>query len=122
MSLPAIARRIDLAVLRPAEGVVDEWNRPDRSVEVLVATFRGDLQPDRNLSGAVEGDSSREAAPAPVRFTVYADPGVELRAGDYVRRDPDDGLRYAVDGPGRLIGEGTHLAHVIATVSTVRRP
>jgi hypothetical protein len=117
MSLPALARRLDLALERKGTGApLDEWRQPTDAF-VTVATWRGDIQPIRAREVPVAG----EAAPMIVDTLVLADPGLVVYAGDRVRRDPADGIHYHVHGI-RRVGEGLALDHLEIDATAVRRP
>ena len=118
MSLPSIGRRLSLVVMRaPTGGLQDDWGNPTRTF-ADVAAFLGDVQPTRTR----EALQANDAGPSIVDHVVLADATVALYAGDLVRRDPDDGRRWRLMGPGRRIGEGLRLDHVEADAQVVVGP
>lgn len=113
MSLPRSARRLTIVVMRPVptttEPLEDAWGRTIRAPDPLtgdppeVLRTKGDIQ-SRVSRGRSGGEVPQSNAAGPV---VGSDVGftdvLDIRAADFLRIEPDDGLRYnviRVDRPG----------------------
>lgn len=112
MSLPAIARRVDLVATRvlPGSGPQDDWGRTPRAAPVTVASWRGEVQPRKARGGAGEVQTADGQGPAVGDHIVFADV-IDILTGDIIHTVPDDGLRYRVERVDR-IGRGHRLDHL----------
>lgn len=120
MSLNALARRISLVALRsspldPPEE--DEWGRKKRGPLEVVASWRGDIQPRRVRGGTGEVVQADNAGTVLEDLIVFADV-LDIRQGDVIRREVDDGHRYQVNRIDH-IGEGVRLEHLEVGVDHV---
>lgn len=93
-----------LAVVRtPRDGPPDEWGQPTLGTPV-VTTFRGAIQPRSAREIALISQSGAEVSD----HTLFCRP-LDIRGGDYVRFEPDDGRRYEVLTVPDVAGLGHHL-------------
>jgi len=121
MTLPSIAQRIDLVALRttpldPPE--LDGWGREKPGEPVVVASWKGDLQPRKVRGGSGEVLTSHGGGPAVSEYIVLAPFDLEILTSDVIRREPDDGLRYRISRVDP-VGEGLRLAHLEISVDLV---
>jgi SPP1 family predicted phage head-tail adaptor len=102
--------RHTLVIERATAGTEDERGMPAQTWTAL-ATVRGSVQP----RSAREMAQLSQGGPVASDLTIYLLP-TDVKAADRIRFDPDDGLRFQVDGVRDAAGAGRHLeldAHVV---------
>lgn len=92
-----------LAIERATSGVPDEYGQPSRTYATL-ATFRGRLEP----KSAREVAATSGAGPIVSDHVLRTRPR-DLRAGDRIRFEPDDGRRFEITAIRDPAGAGHHL-------------
>jgi hypothetical protein len=85
-------------------GTPDEWGQPTAGPPAVVDTFYGLIQP---LSARELGLVSQAGASVS-DHTLFCRP-LDIRGGDYVRFEPDDGRRYDVITVPDVGGQADHL-------------
>jgi hypothetical protein len=106
-----------LAVVRTArDGTPDEWGQPTPGTPTVVATFRGLIQPKSAREIALISQAGAEVSD----HTLFCRP-LDIRGGDYVRFDPDDGRRYEVLTVPDVAGLGHHLECALRMVEAEAR-
>lgn len=124
MSLPTIAKRIDLIAYAPGPLTdppeFDQWQRHKRGPAVQVAAWKGDIQPRSALARPEDPDGS--APPAADAYLILAEPTPAILTGHWVvRKDDPAGTVWNVDQSARL-GEGMALDHLELACTAVTSP